>query len=580
MPSWRMVLAGLGVVGVLAVGYFLWPRGPESPAGPGSIRPLTSMAGVESGGSWSPDGTFLAFGHYPGGDLFVIPTAGGDPVPLTESDAGDEPPRWSPDSRWIAFASNRDGRTGIFLVPPLGGRVQRLADTNSLFLSSMNQALGGIPWSPDARTLLFSRQAPDGSAAIWEIELDSRRETQLTRPEPGVQDLNASWSFDGSRIVFSRDGTLWLLTPGDAPQPLLEDEPVEGSEPAWMPDGDRILFTSSRSGNSDLWEIDTVSGSLRQITTSPGEDITPALSRDGRIAYTEASHEQHLYVVSLEDLSHERLTSHTGSNESARISPDGTRIAYETDRTGNYEIWVIDRATDSETRLASHPASDNSPSWSPDGKQVAFLSEREGEPALWVVNADGSGGPRRLTEEPVQSGYGTVRWSPDGAAIGFLGSSERGPALYELDLATGSVTPRIYGVETFGWYLDRERVVYTPTTRAANGRMEMRVVNFRSGKEDVLLEERHTDLIVARDGTGVAYCRAASHGMMQLYSLRLRPPSPASVDGLPTPEGQPVQLTDGYGEYHVHNGGWSSDGKEIVYTRDIDAGDIYVIEAR
>ena len=140
------------------------------------------------------------------------------------------------------------------------------------------------------------------------------------------------------------------------------------------------------------------------------------------------------------------------------------------------------------------------------------------------------------------------------------------------------MTPRIYGVETFGWYLDRERVVYTPTTGAADGRMEMRVFNFRTGKEDVLLEERHTDLIVARDGTGVAYCRAASHGMMQLYSLKLRPPSPESVDGLPTPEGEPVQLTDG--NYHVHNGGWSPDGKEIVYSRNIAEGDIYVIERR
>ena len=195
-----------------------------------------------------------------------------------------------------------------------------------------------------------------------------------------------------------------------------------------------------------------------------------------------------------------------------------------------------------------------------------------------MVNADGSGGPRRLTEEAIRIGSSNLRWSPDGAAIGFLGSSERGPALYELDLATGSVTLRKDGVETFGWYLDREHVVYTPTARDSAGRMEMRVVNFRTGKEDVLLNEPHTELIVAQNGTAVAYCRAASHFAMQLYYLKLRPPSPESVDGLPTPEGQPVQLTDG--NYHVHNGGWSPDGEEIVYTRVIDEGNIYVIERR
>ncbi len=63
---------------------------------------------------------------------------------------------------------------------------------------------------------------------------------------------------------------------------------------------------------------------------------------------------------------------------------------------------------------------------------------------------------------------------------------------------------------------------------------------------------------------------------MQLYYLKLRPPE--RTDGLPTPAGQPIQLTEGYGKYHVHNGGWSRDGKQIVYTRDVDAGDIYVIE--
>ena len=76
-----MALAGLGLIAALAAAYFLWPRGREMPAGPTSIRPLTSMAGIEGDPSWSPDGTFLAFDHFPGpASLFVVPTAGGDPV--------------------------------------------------------------------------------------------------------------------------------------------------------------------------------------------------------------------------------------------------------------------------------------------------------------------------------------------------------------------------------------------------------------------------------------------------------------------------------------------------------------------
>jgi Tol biopolymer transport system component/predicted Ser/Thr protein kinase len=580
--KWTAVaVAAVVLIGAAFVLQNLLRNGGPPPAGPASIRPLTSMDGVEHGASWSPDGTFLAFGHFPGpGPLFVVPTAGGDAVPLVESEAGDVSPRWSPDSRWIGYVSNHEGRNGIFLVPPLGGRVRRLADTNIPVLDVELQirALGRNPWSPDGGRLLFSRRAPDGSAAIWEIELDSRREAQLTRPEPGVTDLGASWSFDGRRIVFTRDAYVWLLVPGGDPQPLLGDEPVEGWQPTWMPDGDRIVFVSNRSGNDDLWEIDTVSGSLRQITSGPGSEGSPAVARDGRIAFATWSHQQDLYVVSLEEQTHERLTSHTGWNQDARISPDGGRIAYESDRTGDFEIWVIDRATSSEMRLTSDPAPDTGPEWSPDGKQVAFASDRDGEPGFWVINADGSGGRRRLTRQAVPGGSGNLRWSPDGAAIGFLGSSEQGPALYQVDLTTGEVTPRIYGVETFDWYLDGERVIYTPITRDSDGRMEMRVANLRTGNEDVLLEEPHTELTVSRDGAAVAYCRAANHWAMQLYYLKLRSPSPASADGLPTPEGKPVQLTGGDGKYHVHNGGWSPDGKQIVYTRDTDAGDIYVIE--
>ncbi len=95
-----------------------------------------------------------------------------------------------------------------------------------------------------------------------------------------------------------------------------------------------------------------------------------------------------------------------------------------------------------------------------------------------------------------------------------------------------------------------------------------------------MLEEPHADeLIVRPDGGAVAYCLAESHSNLNLHLLPLAPPDAA--DGLPRPSGQPKQLTKGFSEnsrWHVHNGNWSPDGEGIVYTRDTDAGDIYVIE--
>ncbi len=92
----------------------------------------------------------------------------------------------------------------------------------------------------------------------------------------------------------------------------------------------------------------------------------------------------------------------------------------------------------------------------------------------------------------------------------------------------------------------------------------------------MLLNTPHAELVVSKDGGAVAYCRAQSHVAMDLYTLPLEVPS--TPDGLPVAVGQPRALARGDGRWHVHNGGWSPDGKELVYTRDTDEADIYVIK--
>jgi hypothetical protein len=96
-----------------------------------------------------------------------------------------------------------------------------------------------------------------------------------------------------------------------------------------------------------------------------------------------------------------------------------------------------------------------------------------------------------------------------------------------------------------------------------------------TGQEAKLLSGPSAELVVARDGRAILYCLAASHFGMQFYVLRLAPP--VQEQGLPLPLGEPYQLTRGKDPSHVHTGGWSPDGKAIVYTRDLDQGDIFVI---
>ncbi len=569
----RIALAVLGAGLAVAIAlYFFLPRKPQPPAGPLQTRPLTSLAGMEAQAGWSPDGGFVAFSHGTphGSDILVMPSGGGDPLWLVENPGDDTAPRWSPDNRFVAFTSNRGGESAIYLVPPLGGSVRRLTATglDPLDIGELDGSMGSTPWSPDATSLLFSRAGPTGEIAVWRVDVESGSEEQLTRPTEGAEHLSPSYSPDGNWIVFdSFHSELWLLpSAGGEPRPLLVDD-YENQQPAWTPDGKRVVFVSDRAGILNLWEIVVDSGDLRQLTTGAGRDQSPAVARDGRIAYENWSHQTDLYVMTTDSGVEQQLTSHTKDNNLARFSPDGEWIAYESTRTGNSEVWLLHLESGTERLLTDHPAIDSTPDWSPDGREIVFLSDRPGSSPIWTMNVQG-GAPRSLGEAAAGAEPSGLAWSPDRNVIGYLAPSEKGLALWIVDPEGSRTEPVLFGVRDFAWYRDSRHVIYTPT-----GVMELRAADLDSGAEVTLLTEPHTEVIARPDGSAVAYCSARSHYDMNLQLLELSPGS----DGLPRVVAGPRRLTDGQGQWHIHNGGFSPDGSRVVYTRDTDSGDIYVI---
>lgn len=157
--------------------------------------------------------------------------------------------------------------------------------------------------------------------------------------------------------------------------------------------------------------------------------------------------------------------------------------------------------------------------------------------------------------------------------LGYLAPTDRGTALWVVDKDGTHARPRLFDVLHFEWYLDSRRVVYS--RRGDNGR-ELRAVDLESGEETLLLNVPHIEHRVSPDGRAVTYGDGTSHINQQLFLLRLAPAN--STDGLPYPLGEPERLTDGRGLWHTHSGGWSPDGKAIVYTKDTDHFDIFVIE--
>ena len=156
--------------------------------------------------------------------------------------------------------------------------------------------------------------------------------------------------------------------------------------------------------------------------------------------------------------------------------------------------------------------------------------------------------------------------------IGIIAQADGGNALFLVDPKDGTSRKVLDRVGSFDWYRDAKHVIYDVEGPVS----EMRAVNLDTGESEVLMKTPYTEHRVSPDGRSVSFCKALSHSDMNLFILPLAPP--ATLDGLPRAAGEPRPATIGKGEWHVHNGGWSPDSKQVIYTRDTDTGDIYLLE--
>jgi serine/threonine protein kinase len=585
---------GIAFAAVVAVATaFAVYRGmqPASPGrvGPLTTSPLTSLVGVEEGGTWSPDGSFFAFSHSASGpaDIYVMSVNGGDPIHLVQSEADDTEPRWSPDNRWIAFSSGRGGMRAVYLVPPLGGNIQKLVDLGLPALST-SSGIGANPWSPDSRFFLYSKRTQEGRS-IWKIDVQTRAETQLTNPTQGQYDNAASWSFDGNTIAFTRhderSSSLMTMAPDGS---ALEEVLVEGASfvpgsgsglysPAWSPDSRSLLFDEAyNSSTPGIWMIRLGSKTPIPVIQGGGAPVGSAVAaKNGRILYNNYSHQTDLYLQTIATGEARRLTAHTQDNFGPMFSPDGSQIAYMSSRTGGVEVWVLEVASGKERRFTNNADDDAFPIWSQDGKQVYFLSTRDdsegkgdGKARIWV--APSQGGAARLLVDRVASP--PLRLSPSGKLLGFRSWESNSPILWVVDLATGETRQVLENVDDFGWYHDDSHVIIS--TYDPSGVGELRAVDLQSREHVTLLNDPHTEIIVGPDSRTISYCSASSHYNMNLHLLHLE----HTASGLPRVVGEPEKITRGDGEWHVHNGGWSPDGTAVVYTRDTDTADMFMVE--
>ncbi len=364
------LLAGVAAFIALAVaaGAFLGLFESEKPVTEQSLQtiPLTTYPGSERAPAFSPDGEQVVFSwngeNEDNFDLYTLPIGGTTPQRLTTDPGEDFSPAWSPDGRFIAFLRRppAGGLLADVLIKPAIGGPERPVDRvhRSFFLPQ------AITWSPGGSHLIVvDRSGTQDSYALFSLSVEGGEKVALTSPPPDSWgDESPAFSPNGDTLAFARwtsydiaDIHLLPLTgdlePGGEPERLAVGD-QSAFDPNWTADGKEIVYLAGRRFGAELWRVEVSGGAEPERV---GAGLSPL---------------------------------------SFALSPLGNRLAYVQGQA-DVNIWRWQRSPSASnpnprSRFLSSTKFEQRPQYSPDGGRVAFISNRSGDRGVWLADADGA----------------------------------------------------------------------------------------------------------------------------------------------------------------------------------------------
>ncbi len=493
-----VVAVALGAVAATTV---VWRALRTSADAPAQLLPLASYQGREGPPALSPDGNLVAFA-WAGGDegatdIYVRAVASEALRRLTETPEWELDPAWSPDGHSIAFVRDRQG---VFTMSQLGGAERQVSASGT-----------HVAWGADSKSVLIrDRQGQSGPFGIHQVFLDTLERRRLTQAPVGDGDYRFEVSPDGKSLAFIRYekrgiADLYVVPMGGGEPRRLTNWSAMLTGLSWTPDGREVVYSVEEPAATRLWRLHANSANPARgspIADIPATAVYPSISRPmpgqpARLAFQTIMQDVDLHMMALEarlvngTIESKAFSNSTRHEGSARFSPDGSRIALMSSRSGGPELWVAGRDGSGLQQITSLGAPGLLVGgWSPDGARIAFEAAIAGNTDVYLVGSDG-GHLRRLTAEP--SIDGVPSWSGDGKWI-YFASTRAGviPDAWRLPAhggqairltQNGGFEPRESPDGRHLFYLDRG-----PGSLPSAGTARLMRVPLVGGQEELVLE--------------------------------------------------------------------------------------------